>query len=241
MMLPPDLQLQQDMAARFQADEFLSAYAVTLEADGYTEADVQQALGPTLAGGIAGKVRGFLISVLITEDGRDEKVNVPGPMEEFQLTVRVAEVPKVSRAAAKSAGKPYLSYSHLVRRVKQLGHQFQLGSAPVLYLRALAYNDGAGTVGKEVLFSWKPSPQFAAAVARPTFQKQPDGSLVLATNTAGATIYATEDGNLPTPGAPFASVAGAPLALEAPAAGVLVRAVAYKDGMTASGASELQA
>lgn len=240
MIADPSLQLQSDIHARLCADPFLAPYGVALVEEGVNDSDVTQALGPERAGGIAGKQWGTLISVLPTEDGRNGQPNVPGPQEEFTLTVRVMVIPKTARAAAKAVGVPYLSFTVLAQYIKRLCDLCQLGTAPVLYQRAEPVTDGQGTIGKDVRFTWKPSAANIPAVRQPTIIPQPDGSLVLATNTAGATIYVTEDGSYPAPGnALHESAAGAPLNVPAPPAGAMVRASAYKDGWLPSGVSEL--
>lgn len=229
-MKPPDLQFQDDVFARMEADPFFDSLAVTMEADGQSEADIAQALGPMRAGGKPGGQAGSLVIVTQTEDGRDDRADIPGPQEQFELTVRVLELPKIAR---RQPG--YVSYNRIAQRIKQLFHQVQIGSAPILYVSASAFNDGNGTIGKDVKLSWRPSPVVVPRVMNPTMTIDESGHPVFACNTAGAAIFATFDGSYPAP-----IPANATPTNRAPLAGEVIRFAAYLDGRDASGVSERQ-
>ena len=225
--LPPDQIFQTDVAARLQCDPLLSKIGQVREQDGFTEADAQLALGPARAGGVAGAQAGSLIVVQQTTDGSDVKANVPGPMEGFRLTVRVLELPKLARPQA-----GYISYFVVSARIKALLHLFQLGTAPVLYVRGTPYNDGNGTVGKDLLFSWTPGPQIVQMTAQPTIVADENG-MTISSQSEGAVCYFTTDGSYP---ASSGNAVQNPLPL--PAAGTLVRAVAYVADQIPSGVTE---
>ena len=218
------------MAARIQADVILSRIACVREMDGLTESDAALALGPGRAGGVAGAQAGSLIIVRQTSDGSDTQPNVPGPRESFRLVVSVLELPKLARTQP-----GYLSFFVIAARIKALCHQCQIGTAPVLYAKGTPTNDGQGTVGKDLAFTWTPAPQFVQAVAMPTVTEGLPGTMAVASRTPGAVCYVTTDGTYPVPtGDPV------PELQPMPPAGTLVRAVAYADGLIPSGVAEKQ-
>ncbi len=225
-----DQKLQQDIAARLSTDAVLAPIGVVLEMDGQTESEISLALGPARAGGIAGKQRGSLIVVQQTEDGGDNLPNVPGPFQAYRITVRVLELPKLAREQP-----GYVSQFVVAARIKALLHLCQLGTAPVIFVRGVPSNDGEGTVGKDLTFTWQPGPEFVQSVAQPTLTEGPPGQLAIASATPGATCYATTDGSYPAP------IGEPALALQPqPPAGTLVRAVAYLAGAIPSGVTERQ-
>ncbi len=226
-----DQRLQSDVAARIQADAILARIGCVREMDGLTESDAALALGPGRAGGVAGAQAGSLIIVRQTSDGSDTQPNVPGPRESFRLVVSVLELPKLARTQP-----DYLSFFVIAARIKALCHQCQIGTAPVLYARGTPTNDGQGTVGKDLTFTWTPAPQFSQAVAMPQFQDVVGIAWGFPSRTPGAVCYATTDGSYPVPtGDPVAEVPNNSLP-----AGTLLRVVAYADGMIPSGVAEKQ-
>lgn len=228
-MLPPDQQLQDDIAARLGSDDVLVPIAVVKEADGATDSDIAQALGPMRAGGKPGGQAGSLVLVMGTEDGGDVQPNVPGPREQLRITVRVLELPKLRGAVPGSLG-----YAVIAARIKALLHQCQIGTAPVLYVGGSPFNDGAGTIGKDLRFSWTPAPQIIRACAAPLITLADDAAH-MTTTTPGASIAWTRDGSYPTPGNCGPDVGFADCAA---LFGDVVRAVTYAPGMIPSGVSE---
>ena len=226
-MLSPDEMFQTDVAARLSSDAVCSLIGVVREQDGLTESDAQIALGPARAGGTQGQP-GSLIVVQQTSDGQDVQPNIPGPREGFRLTVRVLELRKL---ASQQAG--YISFFTVALRVKQLLHLCQLGTSPILYVRGTPYNDGAGTVGKDLLFSWTPAPDITQMVAQPIISTDAEGNVSLASGTNGANVVYTTDGSYPVP---TATAFAAPL--PPPVPGTFLRAVAYLAGWIPSGVTE---
>lgn len=221
------IQLQEDIAARLQADPYLSNVGMVQEREGWTESELKQNLGPYRAGGQAGALPGLMILVRTPGVTPMDKNALTG-RNRYEIVVQPSELPKMTTA------KGAKHWEDIADRIEGILHLCQVGPAPLICERRTPFNDGEGTTGCDIVFSLVRAISVDARCMQPTITPQADGSLALACNTAGATVYLTTNGSYPTPVNDHL-----PLGSYKPAAGTFLRAVAYKDGMTASGVSEL--
>lgn len=222
------IQLQEDIAARLQADPYLSNIGIVQEREGWTESELKQNLGPYRAGGQAGALPGLMILVRTPGVTPMDKNALTG-RNRYEIAVQPSELPKLT--TAKSAKH----WEDIADRIEAILHLCQIGPAPLICERRTPFNNGEGETGCDIVFSLVRAIAVPPRCMQPTITPQPDGSLVLACNTAGARIYLTTDGSYPTPINDHLPLGG-----YKPAPSTMLRAVAYKEGMTASGASELQ-
>lgn len=224
-------QLQADIAARLRSDEELAGIAVVTERSGDPEAEADMALG--VVSGAQG-ARGVCLVVLQLV-GRPETVELPNPVLQLTVGVRVLEVPLVNQT-----GKSALTIARRVLRV--LHHYSPAGVcstlvadgaaiqgvadpvAPVAYDVTLATTEADGWLAPKVATP-RIFPEDAYVPAEQTV------TVSVGCDTPDAEILVTTDGSPPYRGNPSAFRYAAPFDADGE---TLVRAAASKSGWITS-------
>lgn len=226
--------LQLDLAGRLESDAFFADIPVTVMRPRGQEsfATIQTRIDQALAGvrKKANKAGASVFVAMATADATDS--NAPGPRLDFEIMVRVEEVPTINMGPSGTRK----SCEEIALRVAQLGHLFNPGRGNVLYCapQALTPQDNdAGKVIIDVTFRQKCGVEGLGKVSTPSFAPFGGAALqevAMVCATDGATIYYTTNGTLPCSANPDAQTYTAPFIAEA---GVL-RAAAEKSGYAAS-------
>lgn len=226
---PIDLQL--DLAARLEADEYFSDLTVLTEKSGDIATEITNALGVLTAKG--DKVGACVIVMSLA--GNLQYADVSNSPLQLEPTIRVLEDPTIN-TSTNGTGKAALA---IARRVIRVLHQYTpvgiasclVGMKPTL----IPVADPLAPLAYECRFQCAESDgtQYQKC-SRVTFS--PDGgaspqTVTLACATAGASVYYTLDSSFPSAINPAATLYTAPINI---AAAKIVRAAAYKTGFIAS-------
>lgn len=221
------IELQEDIAARVQADEVFRNLAVITERSGDPVADIEKSIGPLA--GRAGS-RG-LCMVVLQIAGNVELPNVPGPVLNLVVTVRVMENPVLNNTGIEALTA--------ARRITRLLHHYSPGGlascltgltpciaptrdpiAPVAYDVRFGAMDSGFVTGDKVL---DPAIAYQATTV--------PAVITITCPTPGATILTTTNGSPPYPGNRMAVPYTGSITLQD---ACVLRCAAHRSGMMSS-------
>lgn len=226
--MDPLQQDQEDILARLQADDYFGNVSVLLERRGNIENDIAIALS-TL------NEKNFAIgavAVVLMPSLQPGEPDAPGPEYFVEQQVQVISQALMNAADAGGTGK---TAEDLAQRVRQLLHRWEsgLGTWSFTRMEPLPGND-PGKVSYVVTFRRTAMDEGLAKCGLPLIDPDTGAApqeVTLTTGTAGAQIWYTLDGSLPTPTNPQARRYYAAFTV---AAAATLRAVAYKPDHAAS-------
>lgn len=221
------IQLQEDIAARVQADEVFRNMAVITERSGDPVNEIEKATG--IVRGKAGSVG--LCMVVLQIAGNVENPNEPGPVLDLVVTVRVMENPTLNNTGIEALTA--------ARRITRLLHHYSPGGlasclvgltpciaptrdpiAPVAYDVRFGTRDAGFVNGDKVL-----DPQIV------TQSETVPAIVTITCETPGATILVTTDESSPYPGNRRAIPYTGSITLTEPC---ILRAAAHRSGLMSS-------
>jgi len=222
--------LQQDCAARINANVFFHYVEAVAIRDLQTLAAIEQGLsGVKRKNGKSGAGVQVLMSLLDVD-----KPNPAGPITVGRITLRCQELPAINYGASGTR----LSSEELALKCLDIFHHWSPGYLATLRAGRDAVNpnlDFSPRITHDVTFTFDLALAQTSKVLTP--QISVSGGLVTITcATAAAEIYYTIDESLPTKAPPNGSLYTDPFT--APDAGVVVRAVGVKTDLSDSNASE---
>jgi chitobiase/beta-hexosaminidase-like protein len=234
----PDLlqSLQLDIAARLQPDERFLYVPVLVwrPRDAAAAVMIRNTLNNALLGIVKQNGKGGLACMVMMPDAEVPDANVPGPQFEVIATVRVYETPIFNEGA----NGTHITAEQCALDALGLLHLWNPGGN-VIVADKKAIREGSapeGSIAHDVVVRQAVGVTPRGFVQRPRITLA--GSMMsIACGTAGAAIYWSCNGTLPTPttGALYAGAADISLL----SAGTLIRAVAYKAGLNASDVAQL--
>lgn len=205
--MSPLERLQADLYGRLEADDYFDDVGVFLLRPREQEsfAQIQSRVDQALAGLVkrGGKAGAAVMVLMPTADAIDR--NAPGPLLNFQIVVRVVELPVINMGTSGSLK----SAEEIALRVHQLGHHFNPGRGGTLLSHPDALTPAADEkddrrVVIDCRFELRGGVAAVGKVARPSITPAAGGSVpqsvTLACATAGAALWYTLDDSLPTPG-----------------------------------------
>jgi hypothetical protein len=220
--MDPLIQSQEDFQRRLEADAYFADISVLLQRRGVTEADIEEKLN------VLNEKGGKLGACAIVLKPRLVPVtpDAPGPEYFIEITVQVLTQPLMNDGDG-GTGK---QTEAIATRTRILGHNF----AGFTFFEQQGEDVPKGKDSYSVTFRRRAQDN-EQRCGKPLIDPDSGAAATLVTltsATAGATIYYTTDGSLPTEedgtlyAGPFAAPAGR------------VRAIAYKDGLIASDVAE---
>jgi hypothetical protein len=223
--------LQTDLAARLEADDFFADIPVLTE----RKADVGSGIGKAL-GTLAGKgSRAGVCVILMSPVASAEIPNLPGPVLDIELAARVLENVLIN-TGANGTGKPALT---VARRVARLLHHYRAEGLSQIVIAdkptIVPVEDPVAPLAYEIRFrSREGDLEPFAKVAMPAIAPNsgaPPQTVTLTCATAGAAIHYTLDGSHPAATNPAAALYTAPVLVQNPCT---LRAGASKTACVAS-------
>lgn len=219
--------LQADIAARLAADSELGGLNIVTERVGNVLSEVNRALG--LVKSTAGN-RGLCL-VVLQPTGNPETLELPGPLLNLLLAVRVME-----RPVANNTGVTALT---VVRRVLRILHHYTPGGLTSCLLAGTPaiepVADPIADVAYDVLLTCRESEyERDERAARPSIEYTGTDypfTVTLSCITANSVIWYTLDGSHPSPRGSTSVQYDAPFTVNAPCH---LRAVAYAPDLIAS-------
>ncbi len=229
-------QVQLDTAARLNTDaafEFVPVM-VNRPRDAAGAVMIREALNKALMGITKKGGKGGIALMVMMPDGEVPNQDSPGPQVDLILTVRIIEQPTFNEGVSGT----HISAEQCALSVLKLLHLWSLGYG-VLQAEKKAIKEGAapeGSIGYDVVLRMHVPMQPRDLVLRPRLTLA-DSTLTMACATAGAAIWYTQDGTLPTPanGALYENAVN----VSALASGTVIRAIAYKTGQSASDVTQI--
>lgn len=221
------IELQEDIAARLQADEVFRNLAVITERSGDPVADIEKSVGP-----LSGKA-GFrgLCMVVMQITGNVEFPNEPGPVLDLVVSVRVMENPVLNNTKIEALTA--------ARRISRLLHHYSPGGlascliglnpciapvsdpiAPVAYNVRFGTRDAGFVTGDKVL---DPIIAFQATTV--------PAVVTITCGTPGATLLTTTNGSPPYPGNRTAVPYTGPVTIQD---ACVLRCAAHRSGLMSS-------
>lgn len=234
----PDLmqQAQLDIAARLNADtgfEFVPVL-VNRPRDAAGAVMIRETLNKSLMGISKKNGKGGLAVMVLMPDGEVPNQDTPGPQVDLIHTVRIIEQPTFNEGA----NGTHISAEQCALNVLRLLHLWSLGYG-LLKAEKKAIKEAPapeGSIGYDVVLRQYVPMQARSLVQRPSITLA-DSLMTISCATAGAAIWWTQDGTLPTPanGTLYADAVD----VSALPAATVIRAVSYKDGLSASDVAQI--
>lgn len=231
--------LQRDIGAALEADAALTYVPVHLvrPRDEGESMLVQDAVDQALAGLTAKNGKAGMAVLVFAPEGEVREPNTPGPAEELVIVVRVIENKLVNMAS----GGTEIPAEELGQSIKGLLHQRSFGSN-VLYSdrRAsvpVAVDDDTLNVW-EYRFRQQVYAQPVTKAAIPVLTRHGD-NVTIHSATGSADIYYTLDGSLPWSGNDAATLYSGAVDVSGETAGTVMRAAAFKAGLSMSNVASL--
>lgn len=218
-MSDPVAQMQADVFAKLNAENFFAGFTIISEITGLTESDFNTAISTVKVA--SGKIGVAILVRLPSVNNQDFGSVVI--QNRFRLTVRILELPKFNRGARGTG----IAYSLISRELQIALNAFCLGGSTLYFKGTQPYNDGEGTIGEDVFFETIQALPMASKARKPAISGNA-GAVTITTATPGAAIYYTTDGSFPSP---TATLYAAPFAVVSPAC---VRACAWLAGLQGS-------
>ena len=227
-------QAQLDIAALLDCDELFRFVPVRVDrARDEAEATmIQTEIENALAGLLDKGGRSGTAVLVMLPEGQVPEPNLPGPVLEIEVTVRCMENPLFSEALTTGSGvtaeQCALNVLSLIHRWTNDGNPWRPDRRP---LRSVDLKPGV--ICYDVVLLRSLGLPTRGRVARPLITDS-ESFVTLTCATAGAEIYYTLDGRLPTPGS--GSLYEAPVDIVGPAE---IRAMAWKTGLMPSDCASL--
>ena len=229
-------QAQLDIAARLNADAAFQFVPVLVNRprDAAGAVMIREALNKALMGLSRKNGLGGIAVMVMMPDGEVSNQDAPGPQVDLIHAIRIIEQPTFNEGT----NGTHISAEQCALTVLKLMHLWSLGYG-ILQAEKRAIKEGAapeGSIGYDVILRQHVPTQPRALVQRPVLTVA-DASATMTCATAGAAIWWTHDYTLPTPtnGALYAGAVD----VSSFATGTVLRAVAYKDGLSASDVAQI--